>query len=46
MADAVALTGMEFGGITALGVPADWPVLVDAAVAATSSGRHRLRHPG
>ncbi len=30
--DAVRLTGMEFGGITALGLPADWPVLVDAAV--------------
>lgn len=30
--DAVALTGMEFGGITALGLPPDWPVLVDAAV--------------
>ena len=27
--DAVALTGMEFGGITAVGLPADWPVLVD-----------------
>jgi prolyl-tRNA editing enzyme YbaK/EbsC (Cys-tRNA(Pro) deacylase) len=34
MADAVALTGMEYGGITPVGLPADWPVLVDAAVAA------------
>jgi prolyl-tRNA editing enzyme YbaK/EbsC (Cys-tRNA(Pro) deacylase) len=34
MADAVALTGMEYGGITPIGLPADWPVLVDAAVAA------------
>jgi prolyl-tRNA editing enzyme YbaK/EbsC (Cys-tRNA(Pro) deacylase) len=34
MAEAVELTGMEYGGITALGLPADWPVLVDAAVAA------------
>jgi prolyl-tRNA editing enzyme YbaK/EbsC (Cys-tRNA(Pro) deacylase) len=32
--DAVDLTGMEYGGITPLGVPADWPVLVDEAVAA------------
>jgi prolyl-tRNA editing enzyme YbaK/EbsC (Cys-tRNA(Pro) deacylase) len=31
---AVELTGMEFGGITAFGVPADWVVLVDAAVMA------------
>jgi prolyl-tRNA editing enzyme YbaK/EbsC (Cys-tRNA(Pro) deacylase) len=27
-----ALTGMEYGGITPIGLPADWPVLVDAAV--------------
>jgi prolyl-tRNA editing enzyme YbaK/EbsC (Cys-tRNA(Pro) deacylase) len=32
---AVAETGMEYGGITAIGLPADWPILVDAAVAAT-----------
>jgi prolyl-tRNA editing enzyme YbaK/EbsC (Cys-tRNA(Pro) deacylase) len=32
--DAVSRTGMEYGGITPLGLPADWPVLVDAAVAA------------
>ncbi|GAA3115569.1 YbaK/EbsC family protein [Streptosporangium carneum] len=31
--DAVGLTGMEYGGITPLGLPEDWPVLVDAAVA-------------
>ena len=36
MAEAVELTGMEYGGITPIGVPAGWPVLVDAAVAATS----------
>ena len=30
--DAVALTGMEFGGITPIGLPDDWPVLVDPAV--------------
>jgi len=34
MDDAVALTGMEYGGITPVGLPAEWPVLVDAAVAA------------
>jgi prolyl-tRNA editing enzyme YbaK/EbsC (Cys-tRNA(Pro) deacylase) len=32
MDDAVRITGMEFGGITPIGLPADWPVLVDAAV--------------
>jgi prolyl-tRNA editing enzyme YbaK/EbsC (Cys-tRNA(Pro) deacylase) len=32
MEDAVALTGMEFGGITPIGLPASWPILVDAAV--------------
>jgi prolyl-tRNA editing enzyme YbaK/EbsC (Cys-tRNA(Pro) deacylase) len=31
--DAVSSTGMEYGGITPIGVPADWPVLVDEAVA-------------
>ncbi|MEV4097811.1 YbaK/EbsC family protein [Streptosporangium saharense] len=35
--DAVGLTGMEYGGITPLGLPEEWPVLVDEAVAA---------HPG
>jgi prolyl-tRNA editing enzyme YbaK/EbsC (Cys-tRNA(Pro) deacylase) len=34
MDDAVAQTGMEYGGITPIGLPASWPVLVDAAVAA------------
>ena len=34
MDDAVALTGMEYGGITPIGLPPDWPVLVDAAVLA------------
>ena len=32
MDDAVALTGMEYGGITPIGLPADWPILVDARV--------------
>jgi prolyl-tRNA editing enzyme YbaK/EbsC (Cys-tRNA(Pro) deacylase) len=31
---AVEQSGMEFGGITAFGVPADWRILVDAAVMA------------
>jgi prolyl-tRNA editing enzyme YbaK/EbsC (Cys-tRNA(Pro) deacylase) len=35
MAEAVELTGMEYGGITPIGLPAGWPVLVDAVVAAT-----------
>ena len=29
---AVELTGMEYGGITPIGLPAEWPVLVDARV--------------
>jgi prolyl-tRNA editing enzyme YbaK/EbsC (Cys-tRNA(Pro) deacylase) len=33
METAVELTGMEYGGITPIGLPADWPVFVDAAVA-------------
>jgi len=32
MDDAVAATGMEYGGITPLGLPAHWRVLVDARV--------------
>jgi prolyl-tRNA editing enzyme YbaK/EbsC (Cys-tRNA(Pro) deacylase) len=35
MAEAVELTGMEYGGITAIGLPKEWPLLVDEAVAAT-----------
>ena len=53
MDDAVALTGMEYGGITPIGLPGDWPVLVDAAVAAApavvigSGVRHsKLALPG
>lgn len=34
---AVAATGMEYGGITPIGLPAGWPLLVDAAVVATPS---------
>ena len=50
---AVERTGMEYGGITPIGLPSDWPVLVDAAVAAQSvlvigSGvrRSKLMLPG
>ncbi|MEU5088627.1 YbaK/EbsC family protein [Streptomyces sp. NPDC021356] len=46
-------TGMEYGGITPLGLPADWPVLVDSAVVdlpyvLVGSGRRRgkLLMPG
>jgi prolyl-tRNA editing enzyme YbaK/EbsC (Cys-tRNA(Pro) deacylase) len=33
MDDAVELTGMAYGGITPIGVPADWPVLLSPEVA-------------
>lgn len=33
MDEAVGLTGMEYGGITPVGLPGDWPILVDRAVA-------------
>ncbi len=36
MDEAVTLTGMEYGGITPIGLPADWPILVDARVAGTA----------
>ncbi|TYK43012.1 YbaK/EbsC family protein [Actinomadura decatromicini] len=36
MADATSLTGMEYGGITPVGLPEGWPILVDEAVAAAS----------
>lgn len=32
---AVELTGMEYGGITPIGLPAEWPVFVDSRVAET-----------
>ncbi|MEV0676629.1 YbaK/EbsC family protein [Actinosynnema sp. NPDC050436] len=34
MDDAVSLTGMEYGGITPVGLPGDWPVLLSPEVAA------------
>ena len=53
MDQAVELTGMEYGGITPIGLPADWPVYVDAAVASAprvviGSGirRSKLTVPG
>lgn len=36
MAVAVRETGMEYGGITPLGLPPSWPLLVDARVATTA----------
>jgi prolyl-tRNA editing enzyme YbaK/EbsC (Cys-tRNA(Pro) deacylase) len=32
-----AMTGMEYGGITPVGLPAGWPVLIDDLVAKTPS---------
>jgi prolyl-tRNA editing enzyme YbaK/EbsC (Cys-tRNA(Pro) deacylase) len=34
---AVAETGMESGAITPIGLPADWPILIDKAVADSAS---------
>lgn len=34
MDDAVAQTGMAYGGITPIGLPSEWPILLDPAVAA------------
>lgn len=34
MDDAVTLTGMEYGGITPIGLPAGWPILVDSRIVA------------
>ncbi|MFA6601938.1 MAG: YbaK/EbsC family protein [Candidatus Paceibacterota bacterium] len=36
MDEAVNLTGMEYGGITAVGLPIEWPILIDKAVAEAS----------
>ena len=43
MDDAVAQTGMEYGGITPVGLPVDWPILVDAAVIAPAVAGDRQR---
>ena len=34
MDDAVALTGMEYGGITPIGLPADWALYLDSRIPA------------
>lgn len=46
METATGETGMEYGGITPIGLPGDWPVLVDSAVVdlpyvLVGSGRRR-----
>ncbi|MFP3989875.1 YbaK/EbsC family protein [Streptomyces sp. E11-3] len=53
MDTATGETGMEYGGITPIGLPANWPLLVDAAVADTEyvligsgSRRGKLIVPG
>lgn len=53
MDDAVGRSGMEYGGITPIGLPHDWPVLVDSRVLERemivigSGVRHsKLRLPG
>lgn len=35
MDEAVLLTNMEYGGITPIGLPQDWPILIDAPVITT-----------
>ena len=37
VADVTTATGMEYGGITPVGLPEGWPVLVDAAMAKAES---------
>lgn len=37
MDEAVALTGMEFGAITPVGLPPEWPILLDPSVAAAEA---------
>jgi prolyl-tRNA editing enzyme YbaK/EbsC (Cys-tRNA(Pro) deacylase) len=32
MDQAVSMTGMEYGGITPIGLPADWPIIVDSRI--------------
>jgi prolyl-tRNA editing enzyme YbaK/EbsC (Cys-tRNA(Pro) deacylase) len=34
MDDAVALSGMEYGGITPVGIPAEWALLIDSRIVA------------
>src|SRR5699024_11570126 len=49
MDETTSSTGMEYGGITPLGLPSGWPVLVDTAVVDTpevvvGSGLRRSKH--
>jgi prolyl-tRNA editing enzyme YbaK/EbsC (Cys-tRNA(Pro) deacylase) len=37
MDTATALTSMQYGGITPIGLPADWPILIDSQVDATDT---------
>lgn len=37
MDTATAESGMEYGGITPIGLPSDWPILVDEAVASADT---------
>ena len=46
MDTAVELTGMAYGGITPFGLPAAWPLLVDAGRAGRPRRRRRQRNPG
>ncbi|MCF2526774.1 YbaK/EbsC family protein [Yinghuangia soli] len=53
LAEVAEASGMEYGGITPIGLPAGWPILVDAAAAALPSiiigsgnRRSKLRLPG
>ncbi|MGW0660082.1 YbaK/EbsC family protein [Streptodolium elevatio] len=53
LAEVAAMSGMEYGGITPVGLPAGWPILVDAAAARLPSAvigsgnrRSKLRLPG
>lgn len=53
MQRAVDLTGMEYGGINPIGLPGDWPILIDrrvveTEVVLTGSGvrRSKLLLPG
>ena len=32
MESAISLTGMQYGGITPIGLPAEWPILIDSKV--------------
>src|SRR2546421_13117255 len=46
VAEVTAATGMEYGGITPVGLPADWPGLGDEGGAKAASGIIGSRLPG